>query len=268
LRYLNLACGDHFIVSEIWENCDFAPQSKLVRQVDLLKKLPYENSTFDVVYCSHFIEHIHLDQVLEFISECKRVLKPNGLIRLVLPDFENIAREYINNIDSSNFEFAEFNVVEMIDQCVRSESGGSLSQWYTKANKDPKLNSYINSRTGHESKHSGLAGSSILDRLKRVTFYKLKYKIELKLIYLLVSLLPKWFRHNHIIKTATGERHLWVHDFKSISKFLHLSGFRDIQKINAHKSTEPDFPIYPLDINSEGLSRKGSESMYIEARNN
>ena len=268
MRYLNLACGDHFIVSEIWENCDFAPQSKLVRQVDLLKKLPYKNSTFDIVYCSHFIEHIHLDQVLEFITECKRVLKPNGLIRLVLPDFENIAREYINNIDSSNFEFAEFNVVEMIDQCVRSESGGSLSQWYSKASKDPKLNSYINSRTGHESKHRGLAGSLILKRLKRVTFYKLKYKIELKVIYLLISLLPKWFRYNHISKTATGERHLWVHDFNSISKFLRLSGFSDIQKVNAHKCAEPDFPIYPLDINSEGLPRKGSESMYIEARNN
>ena len=68
--------------------------------------------------------------------------------------------------------------------------------------------------------------------------------------------------------TATGERHLWVHDFNSISKYLRLSGFSDIQKVNAHKCAEPDFPIYPLDINSEGLSRKGIESMYIEARNN
>ena len=267
MRYLNLACGDHFLVSEIWENCDFAPQSKLVQQVDLLRKLPYENSAFDIVYCSHFIEHIQIDKVLEFISECKRVLKPNGLIRLVLPDFENIAREYVNNIDTGNFEFAEFNIAEMIDQCVRRKSGGTFIQWYSKANKDPKMNSYINSRSGRELKGRYTVVSSSINRIKRVTFYKLKYKIQLKVIYLLVSLLPKWFRHNHVINTATGEMHLWVHDFNSISKFLILGGFRNIQKLDAHNSTDPNFPIYPLDINSEGLSRKGRVSMYIEARN-
>lgn len=274
MRYLNLACGDHFIVSQLWENCDFAPQSKQVRQVDLLKKLPYKNDSFDVVYCSHFIEHLHLDMIQNFFSECQRVLKPKGLIRIVLPDFENIAREYLKNIDSGHYKLSAFNIVEMIDQCVRNRSGGSMSEWYAKANNDPELISYINTRVGREFKNIQterrsrpriFLRDSFFNRLKRITFYKLKFKIQLKIIYFIVSLFPRWFRYNHILKTVTGERHLWVHDFNSILNFLHSSGFSDISKVDAHTSFVPNFPLFPLDLNQDGRSRKGSESMYIEA---
>lgn len=260
-----MACGDLFIISEMWENCDFAPQSKDVRQVDLLKKLPYKNNTFDVVYCSHFIEHIHLDKIQEFLTECKRVLKPKGLIRIVLPDFENMAREYVKNIDLGYYKFSEFNIVEIVDQLVRNKSGGSLSDWYIKAKNDSEMSAYINTRTGYEFKSRDLLNISFFTRLKRFTFYKLKFKIQFKVINLVVSLFPKWFRDNHISKTMTGEKHMWVHDYHSISNFLHLSGFFGISKVDSHNSGAPNFPLFPLDLNEQGNSRKGSESMYIEA---
>jgi hypothetical protein len=47
---------------------------------------------------------------------------------------------------------------------------------------------------------------------------------------------------------------------------LYSIGFRDIVKLTATESTDQGFPIFPLDIDQEGKSRKGSESMYIEAR--
>lgn len=249
----------------MWENCDFAPQSKNVRQIDLSKKLPYENHTFDAIYCSHFIEHIHLDKIHEFFTECERVLKPKGLIRIVLPDFENIAREYVRNIDLGHYKFSEFNIVEMIDQLVRNKSGGSLSDWYIKAKNDSEMSSYINTRTGYEFKSRDLLNISFLTRLKRLTFYKLQFLIQLKVINLVVSLFPRWFRDNHISKTRTGEKHMWVHDYHSISNCLQLSGFSGISKVDSHNSAILNFPLFPLDLNEHGKSRKGSESMYIEA---
>lgn len=77
-----------------------------------------------------------------------------------------------------------------------------------------------------------------------------------------------WCQDNHISKAMTGRKHLWVHDFNSIYKFLHNSGYTEIMKLDAFNSLELEFPIFPLDIDLDGKSRKGLESMYIAAKKN
>jgi predicted SAM-dependent methyltransferase len=264
MRFLNLACGDHYVTSDLWENCDFAPKSKSVRQVDLLNGLPYENNTFDLVYCSHFIEHIPRNEVLNFLRECIRVLKPNGMIRLVLPDFENIAREYINNIDKGEFLHAEFNIVEMIDQCTRNESGGELLKWYERTKLDSDLKTYIKLRTGYTYKDKRKK-NNVFYRIQNLNILKFKYKIQLMYTKVIVSILPKWYRVNHISRTATGEKHLWVYDYRCLSSILNRVGFHSVLKSDAHTSSNSLFPNFPLDIDENRETRKGAESMYLEA---
>jgi len=265
-KFLNLACGDYFINSKNWINCDFAPQSKYVRQMDLQKKFTFDTSSFDLVYCSHYIEHINLNQVSDFINQCFQVLKNNGIIRLVLPDFENIAREYVKNIDSNQMQFASFNIAEMIDQCVRRVSGGSLQKWYDKSRYDEALSEYVYSRTGFKYKEKQDFKHNIIIRLRRLTLKKLILKIQSRSIFLVIRFLPDWFKKNHITEVSTGEQHLWVHDFYSVKSILEKNGFSEVKRVSAHYSQEIDFPLYPLDVNSENHARKGKESMYIEAR--
>lgn len=265
-KFLNLACGDYFVNSQNWINCDFAPQSKSVKQVNLLGKFPFENNSFDLVYSSHYLEHIELDKVLDFMNQCNRVLKKNGIIRLVLPDFENIAREYVMNKDKNQSEFAAFNIAEMIDQCVRTRSGGHLQEWYDRSQGNKELSEYIYSRTGFKRKSTVELENKIKIRLKRITLMKLKLKLQLKMSYIVISVLPSWFTISHVSKVATGERHMWVHDFDSVKAFLEQSGFTEVRRVSAQFSCEPNFPLYPLDLNSQNHARKGKESMYIEAR--
>lgn len=264
MLFLNLACGDHFIISHLWENCDFAPKSRSVKQVDLLNGLPYKNNTFDLVYCSHFIEHIPRSELLNFLRECIRVLKPNGLIRLVLPDFENIAREYISNIDKGELSHAEFNIVEMIDQCTRYESGGELIKWYKKTVDDSDLKAYIKLRTGYTFKSK--TNHLVFSRIQNLNVIKLKYIFQMIYTKAIVSILPKWYRVNHISRTATGEKHLWVYDSHCLSSILNQVGFYSVFKSNAYSSSDSLFPNFPLDIDENGESRKGAESMYLEAK--
>jgi len=265
-KFLNLACGDYFIDSKNWVNCDFAPQSKYVKQIDLQKNFPFETSSFDLVYCSHYIEHINLNLVSNFINECFKVLKNNGIIRIVLPDFENIAREYVRNIDSNHMQFASFNIAEMIDQCVRRVSGGNLQEWYDKSRNDRVLREYIYSRTGFKFKEKQNFKRRTIIRLKRITLKKLILKIQFRLSFIVIRFLPGWFKKNHVTRVSTGEQHLWVHDFNSVKNILEQIGFSEVKKVSAHYSQEIDFPLYPLDLNSEYHARKGEESMYIEAR--
>ena len=117
-KFLNLACGENFIINEKWLNFDFIKREG-VNQINLLEKLPLDDQCVDVVYCSHFIEHIPEHMVSSFLTECFRVLKNNGALRVVLPDFEKMVREYIKMRDLKMENKAEFMMVSIIDQFVR-----------------------------------------------------------------------------------------------------------------------------------------------------
>lgn len=58
---------------------------------DLAKGLPYTDHTVPAVFSSHFFEHIRRDEALSLLRECRRVLKPNGIIRICVPDLQHEA---------------------------------------------------------------------------------------------------------------------------------------------------------------------------------
>lgn len=66
---------------------------------NLSKGIPFADRTFDVVYHCHVLEHIDRDAAVLFVKECHRVLKTGGIVRIVVPDFEKAAREYIAIVD-------------------------------------------------------------------------------------------------------------------------------------------------------------------------
>jgi SAM-dependent methyltransferase len=69
---------------------------------NLAKGVPFPDRTFDVVYHSHLLEHIDRDDAPKFIAECFRVLKPGGVIRIVVPDLEQLAQRYVKLLGGGN----------------------------------------------------------------------------------------------------------------------------------------------------------------------
>src|ERR1700743_2591931 len=92
LPYLNLGCGHHF--NKRWVNVDFVSIGDDVIGHNLLKGIPFDDSSFEVVYHSHVLEHFQKRDAVKFIDECYRVLKPGGTIRVVIPDLEQIVTHY------------------------------------------------------------------------------------------------------------------------------------------------------------------------------
>lgn len=92
LNYLNVGCGGKF--HKDWVNVDMTSNSKDVIVANLLKGIPFPDNSFDVVYHSQVLEHFPKEKARDFIKECFRVLKPDGIIRVVVPDLENIVNEY------------------------------------------------------------------------------------------------------------------------------------------------------------------------------
>ena len=56
--------------------------------------LPYEDNSVDLIYASHIIEYFDREEVVDTLSEWIRVLKPGGVLRLAVPDFEAMVGLY------------------------------------------------------------------------------------------------------------------------------------------------------------------------------
>lgn len=53
---------------------------------DLAHSLPFPDASVDVVYSSHFVEHLFRDEAIVLMRESLRILKPGGLVRIAVPD--------------------------------------------------------------------------------------------------------------------------------------------------------------------------------------
>ena len=65
--------------------------------------MPFGPSTVDVIYSSHMLEHLTRSEARRFLLESKRVLRPGGRIRIVVPDLRGFAEAYIARGDADAF---------------------------------------------------------------------------------------------------------------------------------------------------------------------
>lgn len=272
---INLGCGSVFVDSSDWLNLDFAPASPTVRKANLLRRLPVANESAWVVYSSHFLEHVPRAMVSGVLLECLRVLQPGGVLRLVVPDLENSAREYLTMREAGAHDKADFVVLELIDQCVRRESGGELGRFYRQLRAHPNASTlpmidYIRARTGENLLPPGdpvivEEEGGRLRTLRRIPG-ALRSRIERYWIRLCLLALPAAFCAQNVSLAAVGERHHWLWDFHQIKMALEAAGFVDVQRCSADYSAINDFPFHLLDLDADGRPRKAAVSLYVEAR--
>ena len=56
----------------------------------------YDHELFDGVFCSHALEHLHLYDVPKALATFRSVLKPGGLMFLIVPNFLAACRHVVN----------------------------------------------------------------------------------------------------------------------------------------------------------------------------
>lgn len=61
-----------------------------VIKTDLFKFLEKEQEMFDGIFCSHVIEHMMPDELLDFIVKAKGALKKDGTLVLITPNFHDL----------------------------------------------------------------------------------------------------------------------------------------------------------------------------------
>ena len=95
--YLNLGSGPRGIASPHWINIDGYPDTNVQHLVDISRRLPIPDNSFDGIFSEHVQEHFSLDDGIALLRECHRILVPGGWLRIVMPDAEKIMRTYFDN---------------------------------------------------------------------------------------------------------------------------------------------------------------------------
>lgn len=93
---LHLGCGGHYL--EGYTNIDAKPEVRADLTADITTLSAFEDDTADVIYACHIFEHIPKPQVLNVLAEWHRVIKPGGLLRLAVPDFQAVTELYIEGV--------------------------------------------------------------------------------------------------------------------------------------------------------------------------
>jgi predicted SAM-dependent methyltransferase len=89
---LNLGCGKRDFGSD-WVHIDGGDFPHL--HSHNIEKLDYRDKSVDLIYASHVIEYFDRREILSVLKEWKRVLKIDGVLRIAVPDFYQIAKLYL-----------------------------------------------------------------------------------------------------------------------------------------------------------------------------
>jgi SAM-dependent methyltransferase len=90
---LHLGCGSNYLKD--YYNVDYYSLSlKTDYEFDFLDLFPFEDDTFDFIFCEHVLEHFDYSELDHVVSECKRILKKTGVLRIVVPSLDLVMRDY------------------------------------------------------------------------------------------------------------------------------------------------------------------------------
>lgn len=270
LKLLNIGCGATY--HPAWINIDAEPVSREISRHNVVAPLPFDDSTFDVCYCSHLLEHLSRHEGRQLLGEMHRILKPAGILRVVVPDLEAIVRSYLTVMEqalASTNEFDriyEWTLLELLDQMTRDTSGGNMELFLK--NCPPDLQEFISGRIGNEARRfwkNETESSTVLSKLAAASpgwvVNKIRFLILSGLAWLVAgtrgtrSVKEGWFR-------TSGEVHRWMYDRYSLGVLLCESEFRDVAVCAPNKSRISGFDAYGLDV-IDGVVRK-PDSLFME----
>ena len=103
IKYIDVASfGKNFLFVE---NLDQMKDFKLDENFNL----PYKDNSIFGIYCSHAVEHLNDETIKRLIKECNRVLKKNGIFRIVTVNFKLLHNLLANDEGEKILSLSSFN---------------------------------------------------------------------------------------------------------------------------------------------------------------
>lgn len=99
--------------------------SKDIIRHDVRKGLPFDNESVDFIYCSHLLEHLTREEGKKLSRDAHKVLKQNGVFRVVVPDLKLAAQKYVEG----DLDFFETQSGPIADQFMSYNMFHDFHKW-------------------------------------------------------------------------------------------------------------------------------------------
>ncbi len=268
---VNFGCGS--IAHPQWLNFDRYPVIPAVRVVDVRQPLPLSTGSVDMCYSSHLLEHLSATDATAFLREQRRVLKPEGVIRVAVPDLGHVCSAFaeleplaLKGERDAEFQL-EYTYLELFDQVTRTVPGGQL---YTAWLRCPAEHAaFVEGRAGDDFRATVLRREAKPRRLSallrpggwRRAWSMLRERgVEFTARVLLGKRGAEAVREG--LFRASGEVHRVMYDEARLARRLVAAGFHAPQRMTAIESRFQGFAAFNLDAEN-GRVRK-PDSLFIE----
>ena len=178
--FVHLGCGDKFIPGFV--HVDIAPAAH-IDIVGSVESLPYfTDESVDLIYASHVLEHFSRTQYIAVLAEWYRVLKPHGVLRLAVPNFESCVKQYLatGRIDGENGILGlicggqrnEYDYHRMIfdrtllEHSLRGVGFRECRLWNWKSTEHSAIDDYSQAHLPHMEKTTGMLMSLNIEAVK------------------------------------------------------------------------------------------------------
>lgn len=271
-KLLNLACGAKVSHTGDWTNVDQGSPIRGALKMNILDGLDFPDYTFDVVYASHFVEHLDLEQLDNVFKEVFRILKPSGVFRVATPDLEELVSSYMkylvrlkSNPIQQDEEKYDWIRTELFDQIVRDRSGGEMVDALQKAS--PEMSIFLSNRLGLA--FTGVVGqANIANRVKNGDGIKRNIVDMFKRLPSFIYRMFRGILTSEKTKIGyfrtSGEVHRYIHDSFSLTRAFKKAGFVDSKVVSAFQSDIDDWSSYGLDA-KDGIG-DGPLCLFMETK--
>ncbi|MBG3878610.1 methyltransferase domain-containing protein [Desulfovibrio oxamicus] len=278
---------------EGWVNVGIAQAQLGEIEFCLADPLPFADASAAVVCASHVLQRLERNGALRFLEECRRILRPSGVLRLAVPDLCWLVDGYRAAFDAARDAMSEgqatggadviarheYAVINLVDQLCRHVPGGEMLRFWRRS--PLPAAEYVMATNGVEAVRSLIAlqlqdaageggagpapGAHMSGASARPSFMqRLKYAFAPGKYPLPASAQPDAANARLGRFRTSGEPHLWMYDEVSLGLLLRQAGFADVTRRTATESAIPGFSSYALDTCNDGSTYK-PESLFVEA---
>lgn len=174
---LHLGCGNRHIPGFTHIDLIDYPHIDYKNPIDDLSI--FKDNSIDLIYNCHVLEHFHKRRIPEVLKEWHRVLKPGGILRTSVPDFNQLIKVYkrerdINLIQGSllggqtylyNFHNMIFDC-QNLTQYLIDTGFKDIKEWDWKETEHVNIDDYSQAYIPHMDKENGIMISLNIEGIK------------------------------------------------------------------------------------------------------
>lgn len=174
---LHIGCGTKRLNGFINIDCRYLPSVDEIQNAELLRA--YSPNSVDMIYCSHVLEHFSRWRYKHVLQRWFEILKPQGILRLAVPDFSKICEHYLKHKNISilmgllyggqdypeNYHYVTFDYMSL-EQTLKQVGFKEVNLWDWKTTEHCHVDDFSQCYLPHMDKQNGMLMSLNIEAKK------------------------------------------------------------------------------------------------------